>query len=446
MTPRRILFTTLGSLGDLHPYLALARELEARGHVAVVATSEMYRERVAAEGVRFHPVRPDLRDRFETGGETMARYMDSARGSERVVRELVMPYLEDSYDDTLAAARDADLIVTHPLTLTARMAAEVLERPWVSSVLAPFSFLSAHDPPVPPGRAWMEALRPLGPGFHRALFGLARLAAEPWFAAVHALRARLGLPRLRHPMFEGAHSPLGTLGLFSPVLCPPQPDWPPRTTATGYCFLDHPRSDVLPEPLARFLAAGEPPVVFTLGSSAIHDARGFYVHALEHARRLGRRAVLLTGREAGNAIEAAGDDVSVADYAPYSRVFPHAAAIVHQGGAGTTAEALRAGRPMLVLPFSHDQFDQAARVRRIGVGDTMDRHRWGAAEGAERLARLLETPAIAATAARAGDAVRAEDGPGTASARLLAAIEEWERDGTGTRGPASPPGHTPTGG
>jgi UDP:flavonoid glycosyltransferase YjiC (YdhE family) len=423
VTPRRILLTTLGSLGDLHPYLALARALETRGHRAVLATSEMYRERVEAEGVHFHAVRPDFRPMLERPGRSMARYMDSARGSERVARELVMPYLAETFEDTLAAALDAELIVTHPLTLTARMAAEKLGKPWISSVLAPFSYLSAIDPPVPPGMAWMESLRGLGPRFHHVVFGLARRLSAPWFDEVHALRASLGLPPITHPMFEGAASPLGTLGLFSPVLAPPQSDWPPRVHATGFCFLDHPRADALPEGLDRFLASGDPPLVFTLGSSAVHDAREFYSHAVEHSRALGRRAVLLTGRDTGNVPGTTGPDVYVADYAPYSRVFPHAAAVVHQGGAGTTGEGLRAGRPMLVLPFSHDQFDNAARVRRIGSGDTMDRHRFGGAAGRARLGRLLDSRGIAASAEANGSRVRAEDGPGTAIAMMLASVE-----------------------
>ena len=421
---RHILLCTLGSLGDLHPYVALARALDRRGQHAVLATSELYRERVAAEGVRFHPVRPNFHFMLEQPGRAMGRYMDAARGSERVARELVMPYLRETYEDTLGAARNADLIVTHPLTLTARMAAETLGKPWLSTVLAPFSFLSAIDPPVPPGSPWMESLRGLGPGFHRALFGLARRFSAPWFDAVHALRRELGLPAIEHPMFEGAASPLGTLGLFSPVFAPPQTDWPPHVHATGFCFLDHPRAAELPAGLERFLAAGEPPLVFTLGSSAVHDAGDFYTHGLAHARRLGRRALLLVGRDTGNRVELEGEDAYATEYAPYSRVFPHAAAIVHQGGAGTTAEALRSGRPMLVLPFSHDQFDNAARVRRIGSGDTMDRHRWGGAAAATVLARLLESKAIAASAAANGEQVRAEDGPGAASGAILAAIED----------------------
>ncbi|HUK64315.1 MAG TPA: glycosyltransferase, partial [Dongiaceae bacterium] len=322
----RIVLATLGSLGDLHPYLAIARELTTRGHRAAVATSEVYRERVLAEGVPFHPVRPDLRPVLDTPG-ALARYMDAGHGSERVVRELVVPFLTEAYEDTLAAAAGADLLVGHPLTLTAPMAAEKLGIPWLSTTLAPFLFFSASDPPVPPGAAWVESLRHFGPAPHRMIFALARRLSEPWFEPLVALRARLGLEPIGHPMFEGGVSPCGTLALFSPLIGPPQPDWPEGVTVTGYCFLDHPKLDPLPDGLERFLDAGDPPIVFTLGTSAVHDASDFYSAARDHARALGRRAVLLTGRDAGNHV-AGGPDAFVADYAPYSRVFPRAAAIV----------------------------------------------------------------------------------------------------------------------
>jgi UDP:flavonoid glycosyltransferase YjiC (YdhE family) len=434
MSGMRVLLCTLGSLGDLHPYLALARELVARGDRAVLATSELYRERVRAEGVEFHPIRPDLAFMLDQPAR-MARYMDTRHGSERVIRELVLPHLAAAYADTLAAAHGADLLVTHPLTLVAPMVAEVLGLPWVATVLAPVSYMSAHDPPVFPAMEWTESLRWLPAPFHRRVLGLAETMTAGWFGELHALRARLGLPPVGHPIFSASVSPFANLGLFSPVFGPPQPDWPPRTHATGYCFLDHPRLDHLPETLARFLGQGPPPLVFTLGTSAIWDARDFYRCSLAHARALGRRAVLLTGRDTGNAIPLAGEDALVVDYVPYSRLFPHAAAIVHQGGAGTTAEALRAGRPMLVVPFSHDQFDNAARVRRIGSGDTLARRRYGGRTGRERLARLLGSERIATQAAAHGARIRAEDGPGRAIAVLAGVLAGDRARGVGV-GPA----------
>jgi UDP:flavonoid glycosyltransferase YjiC (YdhE family) len=414
----RIVLATLGSLGDLHPYLAIARRLVEHGHTAIVATSEVYRERIEAEGVTFHAVRPDLRPVFEKPG-ALARYMDGRRGSERVARELVVPFVAETFEDTVDAATGADLLVGHPLTFTVPMAAEKLGIPWLSSTLAPFLFFSAFDPPVLPGATWVDGLRRFGPAPFRLIFALARRQSASYFKPLDVLRARLGMRPTGHPFFEGAFSPHGTLALYPFVLGPPQPDWPQRVTITGSCFLDHARLDPLPDGLERFLDAGEPPVVFTLGTSAVHDARDFYSAAREHSHALGRPAVLLIGRDAGNRVAAGGAGVFVADYAPYSRVFPRAAAIVHQGGAGTTAEALRSGCPMLVLPFSHDQFDNAARVRRIGSGDTMERGRWAGPEGRRRLARLLESPEVVARAGDIGARVRAEDGPGAAAEAIL---------------------------
>src|SRR5262245_60813705 len=137
----RVVLTTFGSLGDLHPYLAIARGLRGRGHEAVVATSEYHRDRVEAAGVGFRPLRPDHPD---PQGKTdlMQRVMDLRRGPEVVLREFVMPALRLSYEDTLAAADGADLLVSHPLTLTTRLAAEAKGLPWASSVLAPLSFFS----------------------------------------------------------------------------------------------------------------------------------------------------------------------------------------------------------------------------------------------------------------------------------------------------------------
>ena len=422
MSGCRIVLATFGSLGDLHPYLAIARGLNARGHHAILATSELYRARVEAEGVRFAAVRPDidvLLDR-ETGG--MARYMDRVRGPERVVRELFIPFLEQTYADTLAAAEGADTLVSHPLTFTVPMVAEQLRIRWVSSVLAPLSFFSAFDPPVPPGRPWIEGLRAWGPHPARLVFAIAALATEPWVRPVAALRARLGLPRTAHPLFAGQHSPECSLGLFSRSLALPQRDWPAHTTLTGFPFLDDPRSDPLPEGLAAFLDAGDPPLVFTLGSSAVHDAREFYAESLAHAAALGRRALLLIGRDAGNSAPTPLPRSAFAvDYAPYSIVFPRAAAIVHQGGIGTTAEAMRSGRPMLVLPFSHDQFDHAARVRRLGIGNWCERADYAGAPGRRALSSLLDDADLHRRAAETGTNVRAEDGIGVACDAIVAA-------------------------
>lgn len=416
----KIVLTTFGSFGDLHPYVAIAIELRRRGHEAVIATSVNYREKLEALGIAFRGLRPDLADVIARP-ETMRRVMDRKKGSEVVVRELMMPYLRETYDDLAAVCRGADLVVGHPLTFTARLVGEKTGIPWVSAVLAPLSFFSASDPPVVPGAEFLERLRFLGPWFHGGLFRLARRNVGRWCSPWHRLRAELGLPPTAdNPLFEGQHAPRLVLALFSAELGARQPDWPAQTVVTGFPFFDEDgASDLSPE-LARFLDAGPPPIVFTLGSSAVKDAGRFYEHGAAAARALGRRAVLLVGKDTANAPRDLPDGVGVFDYAPYSKLFPRAAAIVHQGGVGTTGQAMRSGRPMIVMPYAHDQPDNAARVARRGIARTIPRARLGASRLTEELRRLLDDPSYAARAAEVGRAVQREDGASAAADAILA--------------------------
>ena len=206
------------------------------------------------------------------------------------------------------------------------------------------------------------------------------------------LRARHGLPPGGNPLIEGQYSPHLNLALFSRVMAEPQPDWPARTRVTGFVFYNGPAA-LAARSSRRFSTAGPPPVVFTLGSSAVGAAGRFYHESAAAAARLGVRAVLLTGGFAANQPARVPDGVLLVDRAPHQLLFPRARAVVHQGGAGTTAQALRAGCPMLVVPHSHDQPDNAYRVTRLGVARTLYPKRYTAARAAHELRRLLDDPA-----------------------------------------------------
>lgn len=406
---KRIVLVTHGTLGDLHPYLALALELRARGHRPLIATSEYHRAKVEAEGVEFRAVRPDIR--FDDR-ELHRRLTEPKAGLERVIREYVLPVLGETYEDLLAAVETgggADLLVSQILIFAAPLVAEKTGVRWVSTELQPGAFLSAHDPPVLAPAPALARLRPLGPAFHALLWRAARISARSWGEPVRALRRELGLAPGGDPLFEGRHSPRLVLALFSRVLGPPQPDWPANTLVTGFPFYDEGDAELTPE-LARFLDEGEPPVVFTLGSSAVWDAGDFYA-ASAAAERLGTRAVLLVGNDPANRpSRPPPDNVFVAPYAPYARLFPRASAVVHQGGVGTTGQALRAGKPTLVMPFGGDQYDNAGRVTRLGAGRTIMRKRYTAERAAAGLKMLSGDPSYAERAAELGRRVRAEDG------------------------------------
>jgi rhamnosyltransferase subunit B len=416
----RIVLTTFGSLGDLHPYLAIGIALRARGHGVVLATSEYYREKVTAAGLEFHPVRPHF---SPDDRELVRQAMDLDKGPERVLRDIVLPFLHDSYVDLLQAVAGADLLVTHPLSFAGPPIAEARGLRWASVTLAPASFFSAYDPPVLPAFPALALLRSLGPGINRKVMDFGRRTVLPWMEPVRRLRAELGLPPGANPIFEGQHSPYLTLALFSAVLAAPQPDWPPRAEITGFVFYDqHDGAVELPEDLERFLANGEPPVVFTLGSAAVLVAGDFFAVSAAAAQRLGRRAVLV-GVEEHERPAGLPASIFALRYAPFSRLFPRAAAIVHQGGIGTCGQALAGGRPMLVVPFAHDQPDNAARLVRLGVARVVPRARYRADRAAKQLARLLGDPAAAERAAAVGRRVRGENGTGAACdalERLLA--------------------------
>jgi UDP:flavonoid glycosyltransferase YjiC (YdhE family) len=416
----KFLLTTFGSLGDLHPYIAVGKGLRERGYAVALASSEIYRAKVEGEGLGFHPVRPDMSGVLDHP-EAMRQALHPRTGTRHVITRMFLPYLEQSYEDTLPAARDADIIVSHPIAFATPIAAEIAKKPWISVALAPSLFLSATDPPHIPVIPGADALRRLGPRFHAALFALVRRAARRGGAPIARLRARLGLPPSpSSPIFDSFVSPWGTHAWFSKVLAQPQPDWPAKTVVTGFPFYDRlDASTSMSDALRRFLAAGPPPVVFTLGSSAVFDAGEFYSESAEAARLAGFRAVLLTGLDLRNRpSRKLPDSVFVAEYAPYSELLPHAAATVHQGGVGTTAQALRSGRPMIVVPFSHDQPDNARRVSRLGVARIVPRSKYRADRVAPELGALLSHGSYREQAARVANAMASEDGVRTACERL----------------------------
>jgi UDP:flavonoid glycosyltransferase YjiC (YdhE family) len=409
---KRIVLATFGSLGDLHPILAVALGLKERGHRPVLVTQVEHKPKVDAAGVEFAPLRPGLADLGERN-DLLRRIMDQRTGSEFIIRQIVMPHVRAGYEDIAAAARGADFLVSHVLTLGVPIVAEKFGIPWASTALQPLAFFSVYDFPVLAQQPWLAHWRWLGPRVFGGLAGLMKRMVRPWCAEVVRLRADLGLrPGPPDPLFDGQWSPRLNLALFSKSFALPQPDWPRRTVVTGFPFFDRgEQGEGMGHDLRQFLDAGPPPVVFTLGSSGVYDAGAFYRESAKAAISAGVRAVLVIGNDERNRPDRAlPDNIFVTEYAPFSELFPRAAAVVHQGGVGTVGQTLRAGVPMIVMPFSHDQPDNADRVRRLGVARVMDRRRYVARLAARQLRRLLDDPKYADRAAAIGKRIGEEDG------------------------------------
>jgi UDP:flavonoid glycosyltransferase YjiC (YdhE family) len=408
----RIVLSNIGTLGDINPLIAIALELKWRGHQPVMAVPAVYGPRIKPLGLEFHPIRPDIDPKNTI---LAAMIYDVRKGTERGLREFLFPVLRQTYDDLYDAATQpsrADLLLLGELNYAGPLVAEVTGIPWASYVLAPLSFFSAYDPPVLPMYPRLARADRTIPGMGFAIQRLARFMSRKWPQPVYDLRSELGLVRGRNPLFDAKHSPELVLALFSRVLGQPQQDWPPHTRLTGFCLYDADAGNPKLAPhLEQFLASGPAPLVFTLGSAAVMAAGRFYEVAARAAERMGQRAVLLVGPDPRNRPRhTLPDSICVAEYAPYSALFPRASVVVHQGGVGTTAQCLFAGRPMLIMPYSHDQPDNARRMRRLRVARTLQKRYFTPRRVEAKLRLLLEDPIYLRRAAQVAQRLKHEHG------------------------------------
>ena len=416
-----VLIATVGSRGDVQPYVALGVGLAAAGHRVTVNTSSRFEGVVREHGLAFAPLSDGLLELMDAQSgliEDMGRLRTAVPTALRMLRE-TKDIQRDLVVDGWEAAREArpDLLLYHFKLPGSVHFADHLGIPAV---------LGALIPQLVPTSAWPAVGLPGGPGgaFNRATYRLA-LSAARRVAAPHvdAWRRAHGLA----PWPRGAdvlHTPTGTpvpvLHGVSPHVVPHPSDWPDTAMMTGYWFLDTPDA-TLPPALDAFLAAGAPPVYVGFGSMSGRQPERLAATVVEALDRAGLRGILASGW-GGLAPGAVPDSVHVVESVPHDALFPRVAAVVHHGGAGTTAAGLRAGRPTVVVPFFGDQPFWGARVRDLGVGPAPLPQRRLTADGLATALRAAVNDAQIRRRARAlGRAIRAEDGVGSA-VRLLETI------------------------
>jgi UDP:flavonoid glycosyltransferase YjiC (YdhE family) len=423
----RVILSNIGTFGDINPLIAIALELKRRGHGPVMAVPAVFEAKIRPLGIEFHAVRPDI---DPNNSILVEMIYDVRKGTERGLREFLFPALRQTYDDLLDAATKperADLLLLGELNYAGPLVAEVTGIRWASYVLAPLSFFSAFDPPVLPMYPRLARADRAVPGMGRAIQRLARFVSRSWPQPIYDLRTELGLARGSNPLFDAKHSPYLVLALFSRVLGKEQKDWPKNTRIAGFCFYDSDAGNAaLPAHLEEFLGNGPAPVVFTLGSAAVLAAGRFYEFSAKAAMRLGLRAILLIGSDQRNRPpQTLPETICVAEYAPYSALFKRAELVVHQGGVGTVAQCLRAGKPMLIMPYSHDQPDNGRRMRRLGVARVIQRGNYTPVRAARKLRAMLDEPSFAQRAAQVAERLELEDGVRSA----CDALEELHRSG-----------------
>ncbi|MFL6696059.1 MAG: glycosyltransferase [Vitreoscilla sp.] len=394
----QVLLVALGTAGDLYPFLRIARELLARGHRVTLLGLQAHAAAVARAGVPFHGLGTEEEYRATLDHPDVWHPRKGFGVLWAGMRERI-----DALPDYLATlpADEPVVMLAHPLAL----AGAALARPRrpgmrvVAAWLAPANLRTVHDP-MTFGPLRMPRWMPLA--WRHWLWRRvdARIIDPVAVPDINAAHARHGLPPIRHFIDHMQGAADAHLSLFPSWFTPTPPDWP-RPLSEGVFPLYDPQAQApLPPVLARFLADGSPPLILTPGSGN-RQARRWLARAVRAAQRLGRRAVLLTPHRE-QVPEPLPPDILWLPYVALRTLLPHAAALVHHGGIGTTAEALRAGLPQVIVPLAYDQFDNAARVEALGAGVMVAGGAGGARPRAlaAALRRSLESEAIRAGCAR----------------------------------------------
>lgn len=421
----RFLLTTIGTAGDVHPFIGVGLALKRRGHEVMILANPHFAERVTLFGLKFAPLGTEEEYRSLVSDP---RLVHPRRGPLFVLNSLMLPALRDGagvMEQTVRAFRP-DACLAHHICFAAPLVCEKRGVPCVTAVLAPLFWLSRHEPVIWPGSRF-ERLPPWAEGLRRRV---SRRAARMLIdRPTNRVRRQLGFGAGRDYAYneargvaiglDGGVRERPVLGLWSEHYRPALPDDPgPEARICGFSWFDrtsHPDPAML-ERIKRFMEAGERPVIVTLGSSVTHHGADIYDLAKAACERVGKRVILLTG--VTNSARNQGSQVLELPYAPYSRVLPDGCCTVHHGGIGTTAQAMRAGVPAVIIPFANDEFDNAARARRLGIAVTVKRGEVSVRSLSAAIEKATGDRTMGAMAQIIGNKVIAEDGAEVAADEL----------------------------
>ena len=384
-----VLLIALGSHGDVHPFVGIGRRLRERGHAVAVAANQYFQPLIDAAELEF--VQLGTAEEYKRLA-TDPKLWDKFKGAQAVF-EGTAKYLRLIHDAAAEFSRRPDsVIAASSLALGARVAQDHLDFPMATIHLSPSIFQSVYELPgfIPYSYVPRRAPRLL----KRTVWWVMNRVVDRFIAPpLNELRGEFGLPPVRNVIRDYWHSPKLVIGMFPEWFGAVQPDWPKQTVLTGFPLYDEPEVTPIDDQLDAFLRDGDPPIAFTPGS-AMWQADEFFAESVEACVQLKRRGLLLT-RHHEHVPKSLPPGVIHVHYAPFSQLLPRCAAFVHHGGIGSSAQALASGVPQLVVPFAHDQPDNALRLKRLGVAEVIPSAKYRADRVVAAMRRLLDSPDVA---------------------------------------------------
>lgn len=361
----RFILTALGSDGDLHPFLGLAKVLKARGHDVFLIANPVQQQAIESAGIQFLPV-GTKQDYYDTiNNPQLWDKLNAADVVSKMAGQLVKPILDHILQLNITGQT---VVVASSLAFGARVAQDALKIPTATVHLQPAVLIST----VMPGKyAGLPDFSFLPQWWWKLVFRLADVMWDKNVAKpINDARAAYKLPPVKRILTRYGNSPSRVIGFWPDFFAPMAPDWPSQVRLAGFPYYDG--EDVYPiDPkLEQYLLDGEPPVCVSLGTANKHSAQD-YTSAIQSILRLGQRGLILTRHP--EQLPPLPVGIVHFEYAPFSKILPRCKALIHHGGVGTTAQAIRAGCPQLILPMTHDQPDNANRVEKLGIGRALCR-------------------------------------------------------------------------
>jgi rhamnosyltransferase subunit B len=378
-----IIIVAIGSQGDVNPFIKIGLALQKREHDVTLLSNNYFKESIQNAGLNFISVGTT---------EEYNKMMDEvdiknpAKTTNVVLKYLYIASMQKVYDTIKKLAIPGETILLGiTMAFGARIARDKLGIPLITCHLAPVSFPSVSHParmdgiPMP---YWM-------PEFYRAgVWWFFDKLTDMFLAPpINKLRKKVGLPKVRKIIRQWIHSPDQVIGLFPSWFAESQPDWPDNVALTNFIFFDESDKKPMPPELEKFIDRGDPPVVFTTGTG-INDAVSFFNESAKACDILNTRGVFISqhSEQIPNNLPI---NIHYCEYAPFSKLFPSSSAVVHHGGIGTCAQALRAGIPQLITPFGMDQPDNSLRLEALGVSAELRMKQYKSSIASKKLRILL---------------------------------------------------------